>query len=249
LDGDLSRDAVLGGRLMLWQPRRGFRFGVDAVWLAAAVPARAGDRVLDVGCGVGTALFCLGARVPDLILRGVEVQADYAALAARNAADNGLTALVATADLADRPFRGEAFDHVLMNPPYFDRARSLPAVDAGRDRALGGDTPLADWVAFAARRLAPRGTLTVIQRTARLPALLSACDGRLGSVAVLPLSARAGRAPDHVIMRAVKDGRAPFRLLAPFVVHDGARHESDSEDYSVAALAILRTGAALPWGD
>jgi tRNA1Val (adenine37-N6)-methyltransferase len=249
LDGDLTQDAVLGGRLMLWQPRQGFRFGVDAVWLAAAVPARSGDKVLDVGCGVGTALLCLGARVPGLTLKGVEVQADYAALAARNAAENGITATVRAADLTDRPFRDVMFDHVLMNPPYFDRTRSLSAVNRGRDRALGGATPLAEWVQYGAQRLAPKGILTVIQRIARLPELLDACQGRLGSVAVLPLSARMGRAPEHVILRAVKDGRAPFRLLAPFVVHDGPRHESDAENYSDMARAILRDGAALPWGD
>ena len=85
--------------------------------LAASVPARAGQSVLDLGCGVGAAALCLGARVPGLELIGVERQADYAALAARN----GLT--VVQADLADLPrdLRNRSFDHVLANPPYFDR--------------------------------------------------------------------------------------------------------------------------------
>ena len=57
-------DAFLGGRLVLRQPARGYRAGADAVMLAAACSARAGERVLELGCGAGAALFCLGARVP-----------------------------------------------------------------------------------------------------------------------------------------------------------------------------------------
>ena len=51
--------------------------------VAASVPARAGQSVLDLGCGVGAVALCLGARVPGLTLTGVERQPDYAALAQR----------------------------------------------------------------------------------------------------------------------------------------------------------------------
>jgi len=242
---------VLGGALRLWQPARGYRVGVDAILLAAAVPALPGQRVLELGCGVGGAVLALGRRVPALDLTGVEVQADYAALAARNAAANGIALRVIAADIAALPpaLRQEAFDHVLMNPPYFNRRASIAANDPGRDMALGGPLPLADWIAVAARRLRPRGVLTLIQRSTRLAEVLMALDGRLGSVEVRPLAARDGRVAEHVICRARKGGRAALRLLPPMILHAGDRHESDAEHYTPAVRAVLREGAELPWID
>ena len=244
---DLSRDNFLGGRLSLFQPRRGYRAGADPVLLAAAVPARPGQAVLELGCGAGVAVMCLGVRVPGLALHGVELQEDYAALARRNAGENGLELAVFTADLRALPpdLRARSFDHVLANPPYFQPGRGTPAADAGRANGRAGETRLSDWVDAATRRLCPGGYLTLIQRAARLPDLLSAMDGRLGSVAVKPLAPRVGRAAELVIVQARKGGRAAFRLLAPLVLHEGARHERDEDSYTREVQAILREAAPL----
>jgi len=245
----LSRDAFLGGRVFLHQPRRGYRAGVDPVLLAAAVPARAGQSVLELGCGAGAAILSLGARVPGLALTGVELQQGYADLARRNAEANAQALEVICADLADLPagLRQRQYDHVIANPPYFRAGAHMPAEDRGRRLALGEQTPLEDWLATAARRLAPRGYLHVIQRSERLPDLLAGCAGRLGSLEVLPLAARAGRAPELMILRARKDGRAPFRLHAPLVLHAGACHLRDEDSYHPEIAKVLREGAALAW--
>lgn len=246
---DLTRDGFLGGRLTLRQPRGGYRAGVDPVLLAAAVPARPGQSVLELGCGAGAAILSLGARVPDLALTGVELQPGYADLARRNAAANGLTLELHCADLAALPaaLRQRAFDHVIANPPYFRAGAHVAATDGGRAVAMGEATPLADWIASAARRLRPRGYLHMIQRADRLPEMLAGCTGRLGAAEVLPLAARAGRAPDLVILRARKGGRAAFRLHAPLILHEGARHLRDCESYRIEIAQVLRDGAALPW--
>ena len=240
-DTDLTHDAFLGGRLHLWQPRAGYRAGIDPVLLAATVPARAGESVLDLGCGVGAAALCLGARVPDLDLIGVERQADYAALAVRNGLD------VIEADLAALPehLRARSFDHVLANPPFFDRAAGRQAQDAGREAARGLRTPLHDWVDAGAKRLRHKGFLHVIHRAERVPDLLAAAHGRLGSPAIWPICPRVGKAAELVIFRARKDGRAEFRLHAPIILHEGARHSADGDSYTTEIRAVLRAGASL----
>lgn len=248
---DLTRNGFLGGRIQLWQPRNGYRAGVDPVLLAAAVPAKAGQSVLELGCGAGAAILALHGRVPGLLLQGVELQPAYADLGQRNGAENDADLTVTCCDLTALPqdLRQMQFDHVIANPPYYRVGAHSSASDTGRRTALGEETPLALWVEVAARRLAPKGYLHMIQRTDRLPEILIACEGRLGSVQVLPLAARLGRSADLVILRARKAGKADFRLHAPLVLHEGARHEKDGDSYRAEIRAVLRDGAALPWPD
>lgn len=245
---DLTSDAFLGGLLQISQPRRGYRAGVDPVLLAASIAAKPSQSVLELGCGVGTAILCLGRRISGLALTGVELQADYAELARHNANANDLPLRVITADLRALPadLRQQRFDHVLMNPPYFDRDTGTPAADPGRDTALGGATPLADWIDIGARRLAPQGYLTLIQRIERLPEALAALQGRLGSIVIRPIAGRSDRAPGLFILRARQEGRAPFRLLPALIMHQGAAHDADKDSYTAQVVQILRNGADLP---
>ncbi|MCB1336985.1 MAG: methyltransferase [Maritimibacter sp.] len=246
--GEVTEDLFLGGQVSLMQPREGYRAGVDPVFLAASVAARADESVLDLGCGAGAAALCLGRRVAGLRLVGVERQPDYAELARMNAFDNEIDLDVYTADLAQLPaeVKEDSFDHVIMNPPYHLRERSTTSADAGREAALFEDTPLAAWIDAATRRLKPRGHLTLIQKAERLPEILAGMDDRLGSVLVKPLSPREGRAAVLVLVQARKGGRGAFRMAAPLVLHEGAEHLGDKESYRPDVAAILREGAQLP---
>lgn len=244
-EDQLSDDKFLCGRLRLLQPVKGYRAATDPVLLAAACPAETGQSVLDLGCGAGAATLCLGRRVPGLVLTGLELQAGYADLARRNAERNGIAVELYEGDLSRMPkaLRRD-FDHVIANPPYY-HAGGSPSPVATRARAMQVDTPLSEWVGAATRRLRPGGWLTLICGADCLPEVLTALSPKLGSAAVLPLAAREGRAALRVILRARKGGRAPFRLLAPFVIHQGAAHDGDRESYTSVANAVLRDGADL----
>ncbi|MEM6307903.1 MAG: methyltransferase domain-containing protein, partial [Pseudomonadota bacterium] len=180
-------DAFLGGQIQVEQPARGYRAGVDPVLLAAACPAKAGQSVLDLGCGVGTAALCLRARIGANIW-GVELNPDYVALAQLNGQRLGGQFTVVCADVTARPtpFANISFDHVITNPPYF--AGQPLAHDPGKAQGRGGAIDVGLWIGTAQKRLRPRGMLTLIQRMDRLPDVLRACSG-FGDIQILPITA------------------------------------------------------------
>ncbi|WP_166417563.1 tRNA1(Val) (adenine(37)-N6)-methyltransferase [Cochlodiniinecator piscidefendens] len=245
----LTQDAFLNGALKIWQPRKGYRAGVDPVLLAATVPVKSGQSVLELGCGVGVASLCLGRRISGLHLAGLELQMPYAELARRNGVENNLNFSVYDGDLRQLPqdVRDNRYDHVIANPPYYLRSQGTGSQDTGRDVSLAGDTPLDEWIKVAAKRLLPKGYLSVIQDMRRLPELLTAMETHVGSIEMQPITGREGRAANLVIVRGRKLGRAAFKSHAPIALHAGQEHERDGDDYALNISNVLRHGAFLPF--
>ena len=244
---ELDTHGFLDGRITVAQPARGYRSGADTVLLAAACPARRGERVLDLGCGAGVASFCLGTRVAGLDLHGLEVQEGYAALAEANAGTLGIGLTVHRGDVALPPasLRAIQVDHVIANPPYYAEQASMAPADAGKDRAFREIVSLDAWIDCALRRLMQGGWLTMVHRVERLPEMLSGLAGRAGDIAIKPLSGRPGQAATRIVMRARKGANGGLRLLPPLTMHDGERHERDTDGFSPHAERILRDGEAL----
>jgi tRNA1(Val) A37 N6-methylase TrmN6 len=244
-----STDDFLGGRIAVTQPRHGHRAGSDAVFLAAAVPAREGERVLDAGAGAGVAGLCLLARTGGLAVTAVEINRQLAALAARNAARNGFAGQVeiVAADvtapaktLREAGLKRESYHHLIANPPFYPESKVRAAPDASRAAAhvmrAGG---LAAWVRFFAAMAAPKGMLTLIHRPDGLGELLALLDGRFGDIAIFPLFPKTGEPATRIIVQAKKGSRAGTSLLPGLVLH-----EADGR-YTQAAEAVLRGGSAL----
>ena len=248
-----TNDAVLGGRLRLKQLRRGHRIGHDAILLAAATGARAGDRVVDLGAGVGAAGLALAVRVPDVMVTLVEIDPVLAEFAAENIHLNGFdsraraVALDVTAPaevFAAAGLAPGASDRVLMNPPFNDPAEQNASPDPQRRSAhVAPPASLADWVGTAAWLLHSAGTLTMIWRADRLEDVLGALSPRFGGIAILPVHGRAGQPAIRVLARAVKGSRAPLVLYPGLALND------DNGRPTSAAEAILRDGLTLPLAD
>ena len=235
-------DCLLGGRVRLRQPRAGLRAGLDAVLLAAGVPARPGERVLEAGCGSGAGFLCLAARVPGLRILALERDPDLAALARENAAANGLATQVEViaGDVRDLALaaRLAGCDHAFANPPYWPGGTAPPA--PLRRAATHEEAGLADWARFLAALLARRGSLSLILPAARLEAGMAALAGAgCGGVRLLPFWPRAGQPAKRVLLQARRGGRGPARIEPGLVLHD-------ADGFTGAAQAVLREGERLP---
>ena len=241
---DLSEDRLLGGRVVLRQPREGFRAAIDSVLLAAAVPARPGDRVFEPGIGSGAAALCLARRVPGCAVLGIDRQPALAALAMDNARRNGLDAAIEArpGDVGDGcpDSLRHAFAHVMMNPPHLAAGRaSPPPAPAAAAARVESQADLASWIRLAFDALKPKGSLTLIHRADRLDEILAALRGRAGGVVVFPLWPRREGAPaKRVVVLARTAIAAPMRLAPGLVLH-----EADGS-YTAAADDALR-GSAL----
>lgn len=238
---ETTEDALLDGRVRLRQPQRGFRAGLDAVLLAAFVPARAGERVLEAGCGSGAAFLCLAARVPGLRIAAVEREAAMAALARDNAAGNGAEAIVTEGDVGDIALarRLGPVEHAFANPPYWPDGTPPPGA-VRRAATHESGTGLVAWAMFLTAALRDHGTVSLVLPAARFDAGIAALrQVGCGSVTLLPVAPRMGQPAKRVLIRARKAGRAPACLLPPLTVHeaDGA--------FTAAAEQVLRHAKGL----
>jgi tRNA1(Val) A37 N6-methylase TrmN6 len=253
--GELTDDAFLGGQLRLLQPARGYRAGLDAVLLAAAVDAEsaAGGRLLDVGAGVGVVGLCAVRRIQGLHATLLEREAELCALAGENIRRNGLGARAcvisgdvgAKADMiSELGLDGESFTHVVANPPF----RSTDAGTRSRFRLKAGShahepgISLDDWGRFLARMAAPGGTVYMVHKAEALGEVLACLKARFGGVRILPLHPRDGEPASRIIVKAAKGSRAAPTLLPGISLH------GDGQAFRPQIEAVLRQGDALEGG-
>ncbi|WP_338067365.1 tRNA1(Val) (adenine(37)-N6)-methyltransferase [Brevundimonas lutea] len=244
-DGDWREDALLGGRVRLRQAARGYRAGMDAALLAAAVEAAPGQRILDVGCGPGAVLCQVAARRPGVMLTGLERDPAAVALARMNLELNrlGERAEVVAGAIADRPAPtpGAAFDWAVANPPFFDDPGAMRTPDASRAGAWMAEDGLDAWLAYLRRSVREGGHAVIIHRAERLADILAGWGAAMGDMRIRPVHARPNRAATRVLVRATKASKGPVTLLPPLILQtaDGA--------HSAEAERLYRGESALGW--
>ena len=247
----VTDDAFLGGALRILQPRDGYRAGIDAVLLAASAGTKAGrgERVLDVGAGVGVVGLAVARRIADAEVALVERDPGLAELARTNIERNGLSqrVRVIAADveqpLSSQPplaALAESFDQVLANPPFHTQGRGTAAADATKAAANAmAEDSLGRWLRFLAAMAKPTGAAAIIHKAQALGPLLAACEGRFGALEVLPIHPRRDAAAIRVIVRGIKGSRASLNLLPQLTLH------GDDNRFRPEIERILRGGAGL----
>ncbi len=242
--GALTTDDLIGGKVHLLQPEKGYRVSMDTVLLAAAVPAKAGQRVLEAGTGSAGAALCVAHRCPDVEVVGLELQSAMAKLALKNIALNDMENRMSVVEgcVTTRPeeLGLESFDHVFANPPYLEHGSALrPPTDTKGIAHMDSTAKLKDWVKFCLAMVKKKGTLTFVFRADRLHDLLYLLQGKAGEVVLCPLWPRDGVPAKRVLIQAKKQLNGVLSLSAGIALHGKV------DRYTSEAEAILRDGQAI----
>ncbi|HXU99216.1 MAG TPA: methyltransferase domain-containing protein [Caulobacteraceae bacterium] len=243
----VSEDRLLDGAVRLRQGAAGYRAGMDAALLAAACDAAVGETLVEAGCGAGAVMLSAAHRRPGARFVGLERDPAAVELAKGNIELNGqgdrVSVLEGDIEASPAHLAGfGVFDAALANPPYFDDERRLRGPAQAKRGAYLSDAGLGAWIEFLCRAVRDGGTITLIHRADRLADILALIQRRAGSIQVRPIHPFADAPAARVIVRAVRSGRAPLRLLPALVLHlrDGTKHTAEAE-------AILRGKADLGW--
>ena len=238
---DVTEDWLLNEAVRIFQPRTGYRAGLDAVLLAAFLSGDHRTKALELGCGVGGALFPAAWRLNTTHFTGLEREPHMAELARRGATANAVSDRVdvVTGDAAELPSDWQnRFDLVFSNPPYFSHGK-IQNPSEGRRHAYMADLPLQDWLKAMLFAACPKGRLVLIHRAGELGEILTYLMSRAGEISVFPIRSSPGEPAKRVIV----SGRKGLRR-GEIVLHDGLTmyERKGGRDYTAEALAIMAGG-------
>jgi len=231
---NVTRDRFLDGKIEVLQPSdKGHRSGLDAILLAASLPAASAGVLADLGSGSGVAGIAAIALRPALSVVLVENNPLMAELASRSSglATNSTLATrirVLEADVtltgANRHNAGmpaNSFDTVMMNPPYLDVGTNRTSSDETRAAAhMMGQGGLDAWMRTANSILIPGGMLTMIYRSQSIGQIIATTQGRFGDLQIMPVYPKTDRPAKLLLIRAVKGSKAPVTFVPPIVIHN-----------------------------
>jgi tRNA1Val (adenine37-N6)-methyltransferase len=219
-------DTLFGGKIRIVQEKGGYRFSIDSILLAGFIVLRRGDKVIDLGTGVGIIPLILaqkGTGAEQFV--GVEIQQKLAELAKRNVFINGLEALITIyqGDIRELNdvFLPSSFDVVVTNPPYYQVASGRTNPYFQKAIARHEITCTIDNVLQRARYLLKEGgRFFVIFPAQRAITLLD----RLRSATLEPkrlrwVHSREGAEAKFILTESYKGGGEGVEVLAPLYVY------------------------------
>jgi len=236
---DETVDSALGGSVRLVQPKKGYRFSLDAVLLARFSAEKKAVDVLDLGCGcgvVGLSILTLGGASG---LTGIDFQKEMVRLASKSAFLNGFkeTASFIAGDLRGikKLLPRKKFGMVVSNPPYRPAASGrLNAIKSSAIARHELKCTIDDVVAAAGHALESRGEFCVVYPAQRLPVLICAClKNNLTPKELRFAHPKKNEKASLAFLRCVKNSGEGLAVSPPWILH------SDGGGYSAEAMSLL----------
>lgn len=196
-------DYLVDEDIKIIQPEVGFKASVDSIILAKSISVRDNSTILDVGCGVGSASICATKYVKNVKVTGIDIDDKMVKLAIENYKNNGVDCDVICDSIKNMPLKGQRFDYVITNPPFYEKEKGRLSV--AKLQANHETIPLSKWIEFCIKRLKPNGTFSIIHvsdRLCEILAILYNFKSFIGDITVTPISFKNGEDPKRINVTA-----------------------------------------------
>ncbi len=220
---EVTKNNILNGFINLYQPKKGFRVGIDSILLASSVSSY--DNCLELGTGTGIVTLSLAKRFPLSKIIAIEKNKELIKIAKKNIILNNLKDLniqMIYDDLKKDSFLADlnnTFDRVVMNPPYFNKENFLLSLNNNKMDSKYEDG-IYLWFSAAYKKLKPKGYLNFIYRSEYLDMIMQYLNKDWGDIRIFPLWAKKGLPSKLIIVQAKKKSKSEVKLLSGLVLHN-----------------------------
>ena len=216
---NFTLDKFLGDKVVLKQSKDGLRATSDSVLLAALVPVKAEDSILDVGAGNGVIGCCVNARVK-CKMTAVEIQKNLCPLIKENANQNNCSLDLIQHDIfeSNDPLKGKLFQHVVTNPPFYEMSKNTRK-NKEQKKAYVQDFDLKKWLEYCLKHLRAKGSFNLIHRPEMLPEILPILAQKLGNIEIFPIVSKEGESTNRILIRGYLNKKGPLMLHFPLIMH------------------------------
>ena len=229
---DKTTDKILRGKITITQMKHGYRYGFDAVCLAAFVNGYLKKNkkeilLADVGSGVGTISLILALKNKNLKISSIENNEEYIKIAEENILENKFMNNIKIVNNDILNINNNLINHfniVVSNPPFHNK-NSNKSNNKFKDVAKR-IIDLEKWMEACVKLLKDKGTLFIIIPTDILDIVLVKLSNKAGSFKIFPIWPDLKKSSKRIILFAKKGGGSPTELMQGLKLYNSRGVES-----------------------
>lgn len=211
--------------IKLYQPKKGYRFSVDALLLFSFVNLKTVKRIIDLGAGSGIIGLLLAKKYREAEVTLIELQEGLYGLSKKNILLNNLDNRVRTLRMNIKDLESQIpnyYDLAVSNPPFRKPLTGRLSVDEQKAIARHEiKISLHELVKSASLLLKHHGRFCLVYLPERLPELVEELRRCLLEPKRMRLvHSNADGEAKMLLMEAVKGGRAGLKVEKPLFVYN-----------------------------
>ena len=218
---NITIDKILKGKISIIQLKNGFRFGFEAVFLAAFVNGylkkikKKKFSLVDIGSGVGTISLIIAHQNNEINITAIENNDSYSEIANENIVINNFQKKinVIKGDVFNlNSYLINSFDIVVTNPPFYDQKqkKSENELDNYAKRIIDYES----WIENSLKLLKDKGIIFIIIPTGLIEKSLKILNKKTGSFKIFPIWPNHKKSSKRLILFAKKGGASPTELMS-----------------------------------